>query len=340
MPVIVPGRGDVHVNTMLTGISIGFAQDQKGFVADRTSQGIPVTKSANSILELEREAFMRNQMRPRAPGTESTSITYKQNHDRVYVCVPSSLSVYIADQIRADADDPVDLDAQATELLTQQALIERDVAFASQWMKTGVWTGEAAGVAAGAGSGGGGAPGAGQFLQWNDPDSTPIETIRAAITARAKTTGRRMNILTIGREVYDALVDHPDIVARVNQGQTPGGPAMVDAARLAEIFELDEVNVMDAVVDSALEEAAAAIDYIGGKKALLTYRPSRPGILTPAALYTFNWRGERMQNGPQGWSIEKWYERGRKADKVEINQAFDQFQMEPDLGYVFLTAVA
>lgn len=340
MPVIVPNRADSHMNVMLTDISVAYGQDPNGFVADKVFQNISVTKSANAVARLARGAFNRNDVKPRAPGTESQSVQWERDHDLVYNCVPSALSTFIPDDTRDDEDDPFDADSEATLLLTGKVLIERDVNFATEFMVTTAWTGESAGVAAGAGSGGGGAPGVGQFLQWDDPDSTPIEDIRDAITTRAEATGFRMNVLTLGRRVFDALIDHPDIVARVNNGQTPNGPAMVNKQRLTEIFELEEILVMDSVVNTAIEGAVEASSFIGGKKALLTYRPKTPGKLTPASGYTFTWRGERRQNGPQGWSIEKWYEKNKRSDKVEINQAYDQFRIAQDLGHLFLTAVA
>lgn len=340
MPVIVPNRTDSHPNALLTEISVAYGQDPNGFVADKVFQNISVSKSVNIVARIPRGAFNRNDVKPRAPGTESQSVQWERDQSLVYNCVPSALSTYITDDLRDDEDDPFDADAEATLLLTNKVLIERDVNFAAEFMVTTAWSGESAGVAAGAGSGGGGAPGSGQFLQWDDDDSTPIEDIRAAITARAEATGFRMNVLTLGRRVFDAMIDHPDIVARVNQGQTPGGPAMVNKQRLTEIFELDEILVMDSVVNTAIEGAVEASSFIGGKTALLTYRPAKPGKMTPAAGYTFTWRGERRQNGPQGWSIEKWYERNKRADKIEINQAYDQFRIGQDLGHLFLTAVA
>ncbi len=340
MPVISPSRASSHIDVMLTDVSIAYGQSPNGFVAGRVFQQISVGKSTNAMGRLSRASFNRNDVKPRAPGAESQSVQWERDHDLVYRCKPSALSTFITDDMRDDEDDPFDADSEATLLLTNKVLIERDVSFAAEFLVTTAWTGESTGVAAGAGSGGGGAPGAGQFLQWDDDDSTPIEDVRAAKTTRQEATGFRPNVMTLGRRTFDALIDHPDIVARVNQGQTPGGPAMVNKARLEEIFELEEILVMDSVVNTAIEGAVEASSFIGGKVALLTYRPPAPGKNTPAAGYTFTWKGERRQNGPQGWSIEKWYEKNKRADKVEINQAYDFFQTGQDLGHLFLAAVA
>lgn len=332
MPVIVPSRGDSHMNRMLTDVSVAFGQDPNGFVADKFFRTVSVSKSADAVAVIPRGAWNRNNVRKRAPGTLSSSVTWEHQHDLVYNCVPSALSTYIPWDILDDEDDSFDQSEEATIFLTQQMLIERDVAFAADFMTTGVWTGLDTGVAA--------APGANQVLQWNDADSTPIEDVREAITGRAESTGIRMNVMALGRRVYDALIDHPDIVARVNQGQTPGGPAMVNKRRLEEIFELEEILVMDGVVNTAIEGATDAHSFIGGKTALLGYRPPKAGLRTPASGYTFAWRGAHRQNGPQGWSIEQWQDRDRRADKVEANQAYDQFRISADLGHFFNTVVA
>ena len=72
--------------------------------------------------------------------------------------------------------------------------------------------------------------------------------------------------------------DHPDIVGRIDRGQT-AGTAIVMRQNLAALFEMQEVLVMDAIYNSAIEGASNSHGFIGGKHALLAYRAPSPGIM-------------------------------------------------------------
>jgi len=331
MPVIQPSRSDVHVNRPLTNISIAFLQRAENFVADRVFPNIPVAKQSDRYFTYDRGEFNRDEMELRAPGTESAGATYTIDSTPTYFCETRALHKDIADPIRANYDSPLAPDREATEFLTHKALINREVNWAAAYFTTGVWTTDLEGVAAG--------PGAGQFLQWNDANATPIEDVRTAKRTVLESTGFMPNKMVLGRPVFDALVDHPDIVARLDQGQTPGGPALVTRMRLAAIFELDEVMVMDAIQNTAAKGATNVHAFIGGKQALLTYAAPAPGIMVPSGGYTFSWTG-LLGASAYGMRMKRFRIEERESDRVEIENSYDQKLIAADLGYFFYTAVA
>lgn len=324
-----PSRSDVHFDRPLTNISLMYLQDPEGFVADRSFQVIPVKKQSDRYYKYNKGDFMRDQMEQRAPATESAGANYKLSTEP-YSCEVWALHRDIAHQIRDNADDPLDLDLEATEFLSEQALLRREKLFSDKHLIAGQWDNDLTGVAA--------APAANQFLQWNDAASTPIEDIRLGKRRVQSKTGRRPGKLILPREVYDTLLDHPDLVDRMNRGQT-SGPAMVMRANMAELFELDEILVMDSVLNTADEGATDVIDYLAPKVALLLYVPPRPGRMTPAAGYTFVWSGLLGANA-LGSVISKEPVPLRKSDRVEIEMAFDQRQTSSDLAQFFDAAIA
>lgn len=329
MPLNQPSRSDVHVDAPLSSVSIAFIQRAESFVADRAFPRLGVAKQSDKYFTYDRGYFNRAEMKKRAPGTESAGATYSIGQDS-YSCDVWALHRDVADQIRANADSPISLDREATELLTLQGLLRKEKEWASQHFVTGVWSNELAGVA--------GAPAAGQFQQWDVAASTPIEDVRAAITTTHSTTGFRPSRMVLGREVYDALLDHPDIVGRLDRGQT-SGPAMVMRDALAALFELDEILVMDAIENSAAEGASPSHGFIGGKHALLLYTPSSPGLMVPSAGYTFTWSG-LLGGGALSTRISRMRMEHLKSDRLEIEMAFDQKLVSADLGFMFLDAVS
>lgn len=329
MPYVQPSRADVHVDRPLTNISLAFLQSADGFVADSVFPIVPVQRQSDKYFTYDRGMFNRDEMQLRAPGTESAGANYKLSTDS-YGAEVWALHKDIPDQLRANADTPLQLDREATEFLSVKALIRKEKNWANLYFVTGAWTTERAGVASG--------PTGTQFLRWDVASSTPIEDVRKGATAMAKLTGFRPNKMVIGREVYDALLDHPDIVGRVDRGQTTG-PAMVMRQNLAALFEMDEVLVMDAIENTAAEGATNSHAYIGGKHALLAYSAPSPGIMVPSAGYTFTWSG-LLGAGALGARIKRLRLEHLECDRVEIEMAFDQKKVAADLGSFFLSAVS
>ena len=60
---------------------------------------------------------------------------------------------------------------------------------------------------------------------------------------------------------------------------------------MAEILELEDVLVIDAVYNTAAEGAAESNSFMGGLSAALFYRPKNAGLMTPSAGYVFSWTG-------------------------------------------------
>lgn len=341
MPNMNPTLSAVHVNRPLTNISIAYLQSQSHFVADRVFPIVPVAKQADKYFTYDREYWFRSEMRKRAPSTESAGADYDLD-TATYSCDVWALHKDISDQIRANEDSPLSSDRDATEWLSQQALILREKEFAANYMASGVWTFEAEGVASGPTAPGSFDPTSGadnKVLQWSDPLSTPIEDVRRAKRSILQRTGQKVNKMTVGTTVADALFDHPDIVDRIKYGQTAGAPAMANAQTLAQLFGVQEVLISEAVENSAGEGLAESNDFIVGKKALLSFAPARASILTPSAGYTFAWTG--YLGGAVGAAqISKFRMDHLKSDRIEAEAAFDQKLVAADCGYLFDAIVA
>lgn len=333
-----PSRSDVHVNRPLTNISIAFVQSSDNFVAARVFPNVPVLKRSDVFFEYDRGEFNRDEMKERAPGTESAGGTYDIGND-TYFARTRAYHRDVPDELRDNADDPINLDREATIFVTTKGLIKREVTWVAQFFISGnpgvIWTFVVDGNATAT------APATfdptdaanNQKVFWDDAGSTPVEDVRQGKRFVLESTGFMPNTLTIGRPVFDTLLDHPDIVGRLDRGQTTG-PAIVQREALSALFELDDVLVMDAVQNTAKEGLTSAHAFIGGKHALLSYKPSAPGIMTPSAGYTFSWTG-RIGSGNDGMRIKRFRMDKLESDRIEIDMSYDQKKISADLGYMF-----
>ena len=324
-----PTLGDVHVNRPLTNVSVAYSQEAAGveFVADRAFPGIPVESKSDLYYTYKRADFNRDEMQKRALATESAGSGYGLDSTGTYSCDVWALHKDVDDQIRANSDSPLSPDRDATIFLTQKAMIRRENLWVSNYFKTGIWTGELAGQATSDST---------HVAYWDLSTSSPITDIRHAKTqARLNAGGFVPNIGVFSRPVFDKLVDHPDFIDRTKYGQTAPNPAMATRRIIAEILELEEVLVMDAVYNTAAEGATESNSYIGGLSAGLFYRPKNAGLMVPSAGYTFNWTGLIGQTGGAGLRIKTFRMEHLTSDRVEIDSAFAMAQVSKDCGFFF-----
>lgn len=326
-----PTAGDVHVNTPLTNISIAYLQSAENFVATRVFPNIPVTKQSDRYYTYDRGEFNRDEAEERAPGTESAGGSYSLDNTPTYFCKVYAFHKDVPDQIRGNADAVLNLDNEATEYVTHKALIKREKLFVAKYFVPTIWATDIDGVAA--------APGAGEVLYWSLDTGDPIKDIRDGKRERLEDTGFEPNTLVMGKAVWDAVIDHPDIVDRIKYGQTPGSPAIANIEALMKLFELERIFVMKAIENTAKEGATNVHAFIGGKHALLAYIAPSPGIMTPSAGYTFSWTGW-MGAGAEGNRIKRFRIEKLESDRVEVQMSFDQKLVAADCGYFFNGIVA
>ncbi len=321
-----PTPGDMHVNQPLTNVSVAFIQAASGFVADRVFPSIPVSQQSNLYYRYTRADWNRLESQLRAPGTESAGGGWNVTTDS-YFCDVWAVHKDNADQDYANADDQFNLDQEAAEWVGLQMLLRKDQLWTSAFFTTGVWTGDQTGVAA--------APGANQFLQWNDVNANPITDVKNQILAIARRGGGFMpNTLVLGPEVYNALTEHPDIIDRIKYSER----GIVTADLMASLFGVERVLVPWTVSNTAAEGAAESAAFRFGKAALLLYAAPRAALRTPSAGYQFSWSG--LIGSVDGVRTKRFEIPEIASQRIEGEIAVDMKVVAPELGVYFATAVA
>jgi len=320
-----PTKQEVHVDAILTGMSVGFMQSAEDFVADKVFPVLPVAKQTNKYFVYDRSFWFRSEMEKRAPGTESAGGGWKLSTDS-YSADVWALHHDLDNQTRANYDDPLDAEGDSTDWLSQQGLITKDKDWVANYFTTGIWTGDQTGVAA--------APGANQFLQFDVTASVPFKVIRAQRIAIKKRTGYYPNVLVLGAEVWSVLADHVDLLERIKYTEK----GIVSPDLVAAALDLDRVVIASGVENTAEEGLAATYGFLAGKNMLLAYAAPRPGVKVPSAGYTFTWTGLEGA-GAFGNTISRIDAPLIKSERFEIEMAFDQKKVAADLAVFFASAV-
>ncbi len=328
-----PTAGDVHVNVPLTNFSQKWLQDSDMFVGLNAMPNLPVSKQSDVYYEFSREDFFRNNAKRRADGTESQGVGFGLSTDQYYADV-YALHKDVTDRQRANQDSVISLDRSTSEFVAQQLMIGRELLFQQTFMPaaagSGTWDTEVTGAAA---------PGAGDVVFWDGGVSDPIIDIRTAIRAVHQRTGLRPNKFLLGRQAWDALADNDAILARVTGGATRNLPAMVMRELVAQLFEIDQIYVMDAVVNTAEQGETENTGFISGDNALIYYAPDGLSPDTPSAGAQFSWTGF-MGATNNGMRIKRFRSEKTESDRIEGQMAFDYKVTSSELGYYFHNVVS
>jgi hypothetical protein len=318
----------VHVNVPLTNISIAYIQNADRFIASKVFPNIPVPKQSDRYFTYSKADWFRDEAQLRAAGTETAGGGYNIDNTPTYFSDVYGIHKDVDDQIRANADIPLDMDRDGTEWLTQQLLIKRERIWAGKYFIPAIWGQDLTGVAL--------SPTANQFLQWDNANSNPIEDIVYAGTKIEQQTGFAPNTLVLSPYVFNALKNNADILDRIKYTQR----GILTTDILAALFEVDNVLVARSAFNSASEGATGVFDFIvSSKSALLCYSNPRPSILTPSAGYTFSWTGY-LGAGNAGNRIKTFRMEHLAADRIEAEMAFDSKLISADLGVFFISCIA
>ena len=319
-----PTRSDVHVNAPLTNVSIAYLQEANKYISTKLFPLINVPKQSDLYFQYDQGDFMRSEAKDRAPGTESAGAGYDLS-TASYSCSVKALHKDVADQIRANADAPLNMDSDATKFLTQQMMIRRDKDWASSFFSGGTWTGSTTGADINQNAGGGVVP-------WNNAAGTPIEDIDAQADSIEAKTGFRGNTLVLGVDAYNALKNSSDVVDRIRYTQT----GVVTEDMLAGLLGLKNVYVARGVENTAAAGAADSISRIyTATTAVLMYVPDSPSLMHPSAGYTFAWGGYTGA-GPDGQRVSRFRMDHLRSDRIEMEMSYDQKQVSTVLGARFI----
>ena len=240
-------KGKTPINVPLTSISTAYFQGKSGGATSFFPE-VPVQLSRASYYQFSKADLLRDNVSPKPilGKVDPTVIGYETDD---YKCVPEQIILGYDDIIQSDvarmgAKGIMQLRQNKARVIAEQIFIHQNKVFAQKYFKKGVWGADlTGGVSVSSGST--------DFVSFDNDNSNPIKFISDCITAMKKATGRKPNKLGLGQRVFDALINHPDIMNRVIYGGNTASPAMVTTKSLAAILGVDEVVVFDAIWNSA-----------------------------------------------------------------------------------------
>lgn len=216
-----------------------------------------------------------------------------------------------------NAPEGVDLLAKATEYITDLIALDRECRTATVVFDAANYA--AANKTALAGND-----------QWSDyTNSHPIKDIMDALDSCII----RPNVMVLGRVVYAALVQHPELVKAYHG--TLGESGVVPRNFLATIFELEDVLVGEGWLNTAKKGQNPTISRVWGNKCSLIVRSKLADTRNGLSFgVTAEW-GNRVAGSITDEDLGM-----RGGQRVRVGESVKEVICANDLGYLFSDAVA
>jgi len=326
MPLLTPSA--VHIDQPLSNLTLAYVQEQTNFIADKVFPTVGVQRQSDKYYIYDRANMNRTgDVKKLAPRTEVNRIGMAISNDSYFADV-YGLGMDFDEQTLANEDAMLEIRAAGSQTIVNRLLIHREEQFASSFFAASIWGTDVT-----------------PSNLWSDyTNSTPITDVTTGRrTMQLKSGGFKPNTMVVGKEVRDILINHPDILVRLNGGATVTNTALITNAKLAEIFEVENFYVMEAVKNDAVEGLAESNSFIGGKNALLVHAPRNAGLMTPASGLTFAWNNIPGANN-LGITVESFSDdalkRQQVAEHIQVKMAYDMKVVGADLGYFFSAVIA
>lgn len=328
---------DWHVDRPLSNLSIALTQSSAQFISSKVGTSIPVTKESDTYTEYPQGYWNREYDSTRAEEGVANSVNYGTKQTP-YSVGDKALRIFISDRKRLNADSQFNLDREGMALVTNSLLIGEEIDFRDKFLTSGKWGLDITGVAA--------TPTGNQFLQWNDAASDPVGDYkkfrRAFVLASA---GKMPNEITMTLDVFDTLTEHAAVLDRI---KTTGvnAPATISREQLAGLFEVERINVVQTVVNTANDavkdgngDVPVNNTFLASKAFLPIYTERSAGLLTATAIGNFHIPAMTGANlGPRFRRYRA--VEGKDGEYIEGQLRVDRRIVAPDLGMLWLAVIA
>lgn len=331
-----PTGRDLHVDRLLSDLSIAFMNEPSAYVADQIFPVVPTNKQSDKYAQYRKGDWFRDEAKKRAPLTESAGGGYELEDPGTFFCDEYAYHKDIADEDIDNADEVFDLEEEATQYVTEKLRLRREVAWGSEFFGASIWDKDLSGQTD--------APGTDEFLVWDDSSSTPLEDIEDAKSIIKLATGLMPNTLVVSERVHQTLKHHVDIKDVFKYTQA----AVITQQLLARVFEIDNYFIAKAVKASNPEDTDGdtndELEYILDQYgALLVYAAPRPTKRRPSGGYTFRWKRPVIA-GREGQRLEATVRKFRidKIGGLRVEGAFyeDMRLIANECGVFFKDAIA
>ncbi len=302
------------VDNKLTAITMAFKQDN--LIADKVLPRVPVPTKNFRYIRYNYEDTLTIPETKVSPKSVPNMVEFGGQEVAARV-EDYALEDFLPYDDIEQAPDGHDPEGFTVEALTQLILLDREVRTAKKVFDPGSYASGYKVALSGT-------------SQWSDPQSDPIADILIGIDKLIL----KPNVLVLGQATWLKLRTHPRVIDAIKGGGTQSGLARRE--EVAELFEIEQVLVGEAWINTASKGKPAQLVRAWGKHAALLY------VNTPQLI---------SRGGPTFGFTAQWGERfaGRLEDQrrgirggvvIRVGESVGEVISSNVLGYLIQDAVA
>lgn len=313
--------GTIHVDKPLTNLLIGY--HPTGMIGDKVAPVIS-TKSQSDKYYIASKDNFRVEDYTRKSGARAKEVLPLTLSTDTFYSKRYSLSKPITDDDMANSDTPpIQLKQLTQRRLKTKLMLKRDIDLAAKLFNTSNFSGKTSALT-----------GDDRWDANNGATSYPIDVVLEFAETILKNSGKKPNVVIMGKQVARVLQTHPQLTNYVS--------ANVDKkivySKMAEMFDVNEVIVGEVPYNSIAEGLTAVNSFVWGKYFLLAYINPTPMIDEPSLMYSFRWKASHA--GGNSMYTKTWREEAVESDFIEVNINYDDKIISNDCGYLLSTVIS
>ena len=316
----MPLHSDVHVDRPLSNFAVEYQNDK--IIAPDVAPFVPVNNKSDSFLVFTKADKFSTPDDIRGPKSKANQATWGSSTD-TYACIDRALRDFLSDAIVGNSDAAIKPTERTTAFLVDLLLNNWEKRVADLVMTYGNYgAGYKITLA-----------GADQFS--TAASSDPIGVIDTAKNA----CFMEPNTLIMGKDVWDILKRHPQLLDFVKGGATTASPAKVSLELAANFFEVDRILVGKRRYNSAIKGQTAIYTRLWGKHIVAAFIDTAVTLENLTAWKTFRWT---QMSTDAGFKVRRYRdeETGGGGQWIEPEMSIIEKAICADLAYMIKDAVA
>lgn len=299
-------------NPLLTNMLIAYMNDDADFIARRCAPVVGVAEESGTYATIEQKHWFADKLERRAYGDTYARGGYTFGSD-TYKTLQWGLEHVIPVEHQRTSQIPLRLESVGLEWLAHQSNLRKEIAFAGDFMTTGVWTTNPTPT------------------DWDDASGVPVTDSRTQRRVVRQLIGKAPNAIAMGEIVYDALCVNAEVKTLIQYTETQTVERV--ESLLATVLGFEYMFVSRAVYNSANTGQTASIDPIMDDDALMFILEPGADMMSVSSMKTFGWdSGEGEVNTYTDPST-------RNSTVLQHTEQWDQKLVSADSGVFFADIV-
>ena len=170
-----------------------------------------------------------------------------------------------------------------------------------------------------------------QYNNRDHADSNPIEDMQTARDTMLDSIGQSPNAAVMSRKVFNALRFHAQLL---NTGFVQNRTGQLSGQELADVLELDQIFVGDAIFNSAKQGQAAVIAPVWGKD-LIYVKIGKPALRQKVLGWTIIKSGTKPRQVQRKKNFTP-----RGSEEISVDDNYDQLILNAECAFLIQDAIA